>query len=560
MIDKMKRYFLPSLLIVVTYMWLGPLEVYFGNTKDFNFGFNSFLWILLGLGLAVVAVFCIVGCLLPKKIGIVVNIMLTWFGVASYIQNMFLNRQLSQDNGAPMDWTTVADYTKINLLIWIGLLLVVLLVFWRMRKNWDMIASALCGFLCAIQLVAVLSLVVPAMINGSENTDAELGLSGDKQYQIAQNHNVIVFVIDTFGSQQIDEIKKVYPDALNGFEDFTLYTNADCTFYCTFPSMTHLFTGSPLDFDTSDTNDWLKESWESDRCISFFDELHKKGYQCNLYAEDIGYVYGNILNLAGKWDNVQPAQKVVNTAKTVKLLLKISAYRFVPYILKPQLEVLTMDFSDVVSYENDCIPLVGNATFYSGLQENGLQIDPDIDNAFIIEHLFGTHQPYTTSADGLAVEESTSQDVGKAILMMIQEYITDLKQLGAYDNSTIIIMGDHGRWHGSDPQPVFMVKEVGEVHDEMQLNNAPISYMDFQATIMTMIGSDASPYGTPIYDWNEGDTRERTVYMRQNDDDMPDVKGSSYNAYYGYTYNKDKNELLEIIDKGPTVIKPATPW
>lgn len=559
-LEKIKDVILPSLLIVISYMLLGPLEVFFGNTKDFSFSYTSFIGILLGLGLVFVAVCCMLALILPAKARKIFGAVLAFVGVASYIQNMFLNGRLSQDNGAPMDWDSLAVQTGLNLVLWVLILVIFAVAYVLLKKNWRAVSSSVCGFLCAIQIVAVISILVPAMGNGTTvPTDEGIGLSGEKQFQVAPGHNIVVFVVDTLGTQQIDEIKSVYPDALDGFEDFTFYSNADCTFYCTFPSMTHLFTGNPLDFNANSL-DWEKESWDSERGRSFFEKLHSKKYTCNLYSNEIGYVYGSIDNLDGKWDNIGPVEQVVNKPLAVELLLKISAYRYVPYVIKPHLEVLTKDFDGVVSYKDDEVPATDNADFLSALRENGLLVDKSAKNAFIVEHLFGTHAPYTTSADGQKVEESTCQDVGCAMFLMIREYLENLKELGRYDDATIIIMGDHGRWFGSDPQPVFMVKEQGETHEEMWYNAAPISYMDFQATIMKMIGSDTDLFQTSIYDWHEADTRERTVYMRANCDDMPAVKGSSFNAYYGYTYYTDKTELLDIINNGPTVIKPATPW
>ena len=94
----------------------------------------------------------------------------------------------------------------------------------------------------------------------------------------------------------------------------------------------------------------------------------------------------------------------------------------------------------------------------------------------------------------------------------------------------------------------------------MQVNTAPISLADFQATIMQVVGQDSSAYGTSIFEWEPGESRERSVYMRITDDDYPEVPGSSFNVYYGYTYTTDKTELNERIAAGPDEILPATPW
>lgn len=94
----------------------------------------------------------------------------------------------------------------------------------------------------------------------------------------------------------------------------------------------------------------------------------------------------------------------------------------------------------------------------------------------------------------------------------------------------------------------------------MQVNTAPISLDDFQATILDIIGKDYAQYGTSIYDWTEGSKRDRTVYMRMTDDDYPAVEGSFFNVYYQYSYSTDKEELNQKVEEGPEAVLPATPW
>lgn len=63
-----------------------------------------------------------------------------------------------------------------------------------------------------------------------------------------------------------------------------------------------------------------------------------------------------------------------------------------------------------------------------------------------------------------------------------------------------------------------------------------------------------------IYYGKENDLRERTVYMRANDETKPDVAGSTWNSYYGFTYTGNKSTLNEIISRGEFAWKPATKW
>ena len=132
--------------------------------------------------------------------------------------------------------------------------------------------------------------------------------------------------------------------------------------------------------------------------------------------------------------------------------------------------------------------------------------------------------------------------------------------MGLYEDANIIVTADHGSWYNNDTQPIFFLKKSGEKHERLQTNTAPISLDDFQATIMSLIGEDSAEYGTSVFEWQPGQERERTVYMRFTDDAYPDVPGSSFNIYGGYTYMTDKEELNAKVNGEPDEVKMATPW
>lgn len=556
--EKWKRTILIVLLPVISYFLLGPLEIYFGNRKDLMFESDDFIWILLGGGgMVFLIVTSALIALLPEKINRIFGAFVLGIGVASYVQNMFMNIKLSETNGAPMNWEELGAYPIVNGFIYCGIIVIFIVLSIVIRKHWDKIAIGSAAFLSAIQVVAIVSLIVTAPTK--DEAVIELQESGDKQFQVAQNNNIIVFVLDTFGNTQIEKILEAYPNALDGYKDFTFYDNADCHYYVTFPSMTHLLTGIEFDFNST-SEEWLEKAWTSERAKDFFDVLKNEKYECNLYSKEEGYVYGAMTNLEGKFDNIKQLDRIVNKGLLIEKMGKLSIYRYVPYFLKPYFEVLTKEFGDVTGISEGREVIDDNGKFYQALQNEKLSINEEMENAFIIQHLFGTHPPYEIDASGQAVKESTKLEVGKGLLTIVEEYLQQLKNLDLYDNSVIIIMGDHGAWWGDDTQPIFFIKEKNRSNNKMNINSAPISWDDFQATIISLLEKDYSDYGTSIYDWDEDDERERTVYMIQNDESYPKVEGSTFNVYYKYNYLKDKTELNRKVKKGPDEILPATSW
>lgn len=549
-LTKYKRALPIVLLPIVSYEILGPLEIYFGNQPEMPFLYTDFLGYFLVFSVAVWLLVSAVIATLPERVGNVIGALILGFGVASYIQNMFMNVKLSELDGSPMNWEALRTYTFINWVIWVVIVLAVLCIELSLKKYWNTFSMAVSGFLSAIQIVAVVFLLITAAPL-EKNIGISLQASGEKQLSVAPNDNIIVFVLDSAGNTYLERMLEIYPDALDGLHDFTFYNNTDCHYYFTFPSVTHFLTGEDYDFEIK-SQDWLKKAWASDRAISFWDELHKADYTCNLYSADMSYVYGDVENLEGKFDNIIPMRTAIKTKMLIGLLEKMSTYKYVPYVLKPIFEMSTNEFAGVL--DRDDRFATNNGEFYQQLKHNKLSISSDMKNALLIQHIDGMHEPFSLDENANTTKETTAEDTMKGLTVILDEYLKQLRDLGVYDNAAIIITADHGLWDNGDTQPIFFIKRRSETHDEVQVNTAPISLDDFQPTILDILGKDYSGYGTSIYDWSEGDLRERTLYMKTVDNDWPKITGSS--VYHGYTYSTDKEELNRKIEEGsPDVIE-----
>ena len=134
---------------------------------------------------------------------------------------------------------------------------------------------------------------------------------------------------------------------------------------------------------------------------------------------------------------------------------------------------------------------------------------------------------------------------------MLNVYIEQLKKLGAYDNSTIIITSDHGTI--DRPQMIFFIKEKNETHKMMQETSAPITLNELVPTIVESLGKDYSEFGSSIHDFNDGELRERTVYIRDFDESKPPVpcydglRDGKVNAYRVYTYTGGEDEFVNAL-------------
>ena len=143
----------------------------------------------------------------------------------------------------------------------------------------------------------------------------------------------------------------------------------------------------------------------------------------------------------------------------------------------------------------------------------------------------------------------------------VLKYINNLKKIGVYDNSVIIITADHGRHETINGiQPILFVKEVGAARDTVKINSAPVSAEEYMPTILKLANMDYEEYGKTIYDYSEDDERERIVYVRKRSGTIKDIiKGNSssiYQCLYGYKYTGNKENLRSKDEDKPDVVLP----
>lgn len=484
--------------LVTLYFLLAPLELYVGNMLSFSFGYATFVPMFIILGI----VFCVVGAsiisLLTSKTYKLVCIMLAIFSLLSYVQYMFMNTKLMEEDGARLRLDTMGIYPTINVVVWITAFVILALVLICLKEKWSVVILGACGFIAAIQAVAVVSLIITCI---NSPAPRYYQLSGDVEFSVAKNENVIVLMPDTFSRGRLQELLDYDPDGnyMDMFKDFTFYDHMYSECFPTLPSINHLLTDSEImdaeeAIDTglsSERVQWQKEAWESEKCSSFFDEIKKNGYAfymnittpCELLA-----AYDDVL---GKIDNVEYAESNVNRAELSKMLLSMSAYSCLPYVMKPPFEYFSWDFAALEQYEGK-ISAYKNEEFYSEVCK-GITVDESTDKKVHVINWHGFHIEFTNDEfcnpvpPELIGTVSDAQNA-KGVMLCISTYFEKLKEIGRYDDCTIIVMGDHGDRYKHDG--CVFVKLPNEHHDSVVLDHSEYVYSDFRATILDLIGSE----------------------------------------------------------------------
>lgn len=557
---KLGSTFLVCFLFTFMLLIFGPSEIFFANVTGFDFVYGNFAGYMAAFAVAAAFLLTLLIAFLPGQIhGVLVSLV---FGIslAGYLQVMFLNKNLDLLGVNPEGYRAQGGRAVWNLILWLVILAAVaVLSFWK-RTVWKKLIPGLSAFLLCIQFVALVSLWVSAKDEAYHYPEGAWHLSGEKQYVVSADQNVIVIILDYFSNQYMEPLETAYPGATDFLHDFTYYSNMDCTYFGTFPSLPHMLTGREVNM-AQPVNEWCREIWENEETNAFYEELRKKNFLFHVYTPDTNILCG--LNdekiLDGRISNVaNDAQEIDVFYKLLfKTMAKMSCYRMFPEVLKPYFYANIDEYAGIVSARENKINH-DNHEFYEGLLENGLHADKN-SNYVIIQHLMGPHI-YTTDVTGHYKEDSTLEETAKGCMTIVEEYLDQLKALGVYDDATIIITADHGG--GYDSQVIFYIKRPGETHEASPVTDAPASFNEFLPTIADAAGLDASDYGQTIYDFSEGEQRERTVWLRMFDANYPTVpcytgdKDGSANVYYGYTYTGNVEDLLRQTQEGPSVIEP----
>lgn len=536
------------LLLFFTLFVMGPSEIFFGNYKEFGFVYQEFGWKFLIFAFLISFIFTLVISFFPDKLGKYILSVFWGIGIAGYIQTMFLNRHLEQMGVRAEAYTASPSKIIVNSIIWTTIILGALL-FAKFQQNIFkkvMLTSSL--IILGMQCVGYISLFPSADKSAFTyySDKDELILDGSKQFTVSSNDNIILFILDNFSSTYLASAVEKYPDLKDFLHDFTYYNNADCNYHGTYPSLPHLLTGNDLDPSLS-VDDWLEECWTNTTTNDYFSILSDANYKVNLYTPTTSILTGShsLPLLDGKISNITTKQSsiCIDYHKLYKTMFYMSCYRFMPEYFKSFFDVSNATYTSIVSYPENTI-LHANYDFYNHLIENGLTTDSS-GNYFIIQHLNGTHEFTTDENCQFDAQNATCQSTVKGIFTMLEAYLNELKTLGVYDDSTIIITSDHG--DVEYPQIIFFIKEKQESHESLNGTNAPITLDELVPTIVQSLDKDYSEFGYSIHDFYPDQQRERLLYIRDYDASYPDVPrydgissgGSNVYHLYNYTGNID---------------------
>lgn len=483
------------LLFCSLFLLNGPLELFAYNMDDFVFNLGDFIpYMIIYTVMLVFFSIILLGAFAPAGVFSFTKITIFVYCICSYIQQMFLNGNMSAMEGNEQRWNVVESVG--NAVIWIVMIIVLLLILYKFPKRNEIILYS-SAFLAGVQLIAFFTVLLTSNVIGSGKQQ----LVENNNFTLSPNENIVVFILDAYDTQMLDKVLTDEPQYLQPLHDFTYYNNMKSRYMATDGSLPYLLTAR----------------------IAEEEEVYEDIYDKSTFLSDIkGYGYGiNILTenhyveslKQGIVDNLtEDYYCTLNFEKTVSQLSKCVRYRSTPFVVKSCYYYENYDLTNVIHDTN--VYLFGtDSRFDADLCEKGIRIDPQKDHMMHIYHLYGAHSPYYLSETGELDYDSNPIAQWKGCLKIVYDYLEQLKEAELYDNTSIIIMADHGlnrsqrlavdEWNISvteESNPIFFIKRKSQKGSQMQINETSVSHDQFFATIINLIDEKNEKYGSPVWE------------------------------------------------------------
>ena len=542
----------PAGLLAFTVVFVGPLDILNSNRAYVPFSAGKLALPLLGVTLLVTLA---LAALLALARGRAYKALLgALFGAALmlYLQGLLLNGHLASLDGSAFDWRDDAAGAIGNLAIWIAAVAacaVLSALFFDTARLGVLV-------LCAAAFVSQSAGLIAAWQPADESLNYQL--DGSRQMELSSRSNFIVITFDQMSPLVFEQAIADDPQMQESLKDFEYFNNMSAEYSLTFPSLCFLMTHERYD-TTKPTLDYFDRAWSSDGCERFYDTLHRQNYEVKMCVE-ANYAAYDAAHMLGKADNVVEAGALRVNGRLIADVLELSLFRYCPVMLKTPFCISTGQVAADAHYEN-VEPLRLAADYYDAVKEG--VTTQDEKNCFAWYHVDGAHFPFTVGYDGLPLgyeaEETTENRVAQlhGYLLAAVDFLDQLKALGLYDDATIILSADHGFYDCF--QAAFLIKQPGQSFETMKVNAAPVAQEDIMATILYSLGEEPSDYGTTVYDWSEGDSRDRSTNIWIYLDGYPEAPWigninqwetvahgmNRYNVFGVLNYNGDREALWE---------------
>ena len=399
----------------------------------------------------------------------------------------------------------------------------------------------LCGF-AGVKGIKYAFSEKPAAVTAGEN--AALPADNDliNGYSMS-GKNVVLIVADMFSGGYMERILAECPEYQDKLSGFTWYRNMLAAATETATSMPSIFAGDEYLPLAMNSMPGTGDEKVNNAASTLFRQAEKQGYKVAVVNGSAAYMNGTTLEGTAN-SELEPYEQYWEKVRNIKsdsarkvnqphLFAMLTLFQGAPYFLKP---VIYNDGGWLIFSRVALFWYVRSHVFN---EYSFLDLLPEISNAkaggntFKYFHSCFTHIPYGIGEDGNLVDfnsqypdqehksfifgESAYYSAKKFIALMVA-YTDWLKGAGLYDNTTIILVSDHGNDYSENnpltPEGIeeklprdtfnrlnslFLIKPAG-ASGAIKVDNTFRSNGDINAALQKALGLQSSYAGSNVHD------------------------------------------------------------
>lgn len=559
--------FLAVALLTLTLFVFVPAHLYLGNRSAVLVFLSDVLsaatLLAVGAGLILAGLLAI----MPPAIRLRLTVLILGVSFLLWVHAYCLVWNYDVLDGRDIPWTTYTDRAIVDATLWI-FVLGSLLWFAPRVYPW---AGRACGGLIAIQLASLGINAAGAYVSPLDFFKYYY-VERTSAFTFSTERNVIVVMLDEFQSDIFAEAVLPRPEYRTYFSGFTYFPDTVAGANFTELALPAILTGTIYD-NTIPRGEFLRKAYLENSLPA---ALKRSGIEVELYPwrglanEAIYYdeaVASNFKRRPRPWPD-----KLVDIARLVDLAIFRSAPQFAKRYVYNN---FNWRLSGLLTHTLNRPPLSGPAASSAakaGPDEIGLGLVLDNeflrlaregstpDNRFTARqgptvfkfyHLAGLHVPVKMKRDltmgVFDYNRANFSENAEAYAIIMGSFLEELKRLNVYDNSMIVILGDHGSGRSSElyvspgaaPRiselnrtaaggdfqrdkargiPLLLVKRFGE-KGEIKTSRVPAATIDIPATVLAELHLDHPPVqalsgrkdfsGVSLFDLQENQPRAR---------------------------------------------------
>ncbi len=533
------------IFICFTCCIFAPFEIYLSNKGYFFFDGNEMIPFSLLLFLAAVTfLFVCFGLIyLVFKKGATVYSMSIWVvALALYVQGNLIPNDYGIMDGTPIEWNNYIKEGVLSVSVFLFIVFAGIFLFVRMPKQKIkklITVSSLCIILLQIYTLGILMIT-----NHGLRRPLEYVSTTNEEFELSRNENFIILMLDTFDSQAFDEILK--DDNADSYrqilKDFVYYPDTLADYAFTDLAFPAILSGERYVNDET-YGEYLDKAYSDSPLLN---RLKKDGWYTGIYTTSLFADSDASLKI----DNCLKIRRTVSSHRRLAgFMYKLAGFRYVIQPLKQYFWFYPDDMESELSDTGvDGVSTFSfdNFIFYDNIDNISATTD---NKMFHWYHLDGTHPPFEITPEFTDNKSNNWEadgiyDEARAMMTLTDKFLNRLKEQGIYDNSTIIIMADHG-YLQLRQSPIFMIKPrhhegTFTVKDDVQL-----AYTDLQGIFLNILSGETDP--EKIIDIQAGDRERIYRYYKWN----VDLEYDSYaRDLKEYVVHGDCRDLSNVVEDG----------